>query len=119
MKKVIITLVASAMIAVACEKDKVSPGPTEDCTDTPTYTNDVKAILDTHCATSGCHNASSRANGLDYSTYSSASSKAGNSDFLGSIRHDGGFKAMPLGASKLSDANIMTLTCWVENGLPE
>jgi len=119
MKKVAISLVtALALFFVSsCKKDSVE---VYDCTGlTPTYTTDIKTILDANCAVSGCHNTSSRADGKDYSTYSSASSLSRESNFLGSIQHKSGYDAMPRGASKLSDATIKLISCWVQNGSPQ
>lgn len=91
-----------------------------DCTGTtPTYTADVKKLLDANCATSGCHNASSKAKGIDLSSYSAAKSESSKSRFLGSIQHSSGYDAMPQGGSKLSDANIKIIYCWVQNNSPE
>jgi hypothetical protein len=91
-----------------------------DCTgSTPTYTNNVKAILNTNCATSGCHNSTSKAKGIDLSTYATAKSESNNSRFLGSIQHSSGYDAMPQGGSKLNDSLIKVIYCWTQNGSPE
>lgn len=101
----------------ACKKTTVT---TVDCTGvTPTYTADIKTIINTNCATSGCHSASAKANGLDLSTYLLVKSESSNNRFLGSINHDSGYNGMPQGAAKLSDANIKKITCWIQNGTPE
>lgn len=84
----------------------------------PTYTSNVKAILDARCATSGCHNAASKKSGYDLSNYESTKNAAGNKAFIGSIQHKSGYNKMPQGAAKLSDADIKTIACWVQNGTP-
>jgi mono/diheme cytochrome c family protein len=89
-----------------------------DCTgQTPTYNNDIKAIYDASCATSGCHNASHHAAGIDLSTYSAAIS-ANNDDILGAVEHNSGYSAMPQGAGKLSDTQIKKIYCWMQNNKP-
>jgi hypothetical protein len=75
--------------------------------------------MDNNCAISGCHNASSRADGRDYSNYSSVKSGSSSNAFMGSMQHLSGFKAMPQGRSKLSDAQLKTISCWIQNGTPE
>ena len=85
---------------------------------TPTYTSNVKAIMNAHCATSGCHNASSKKSGYDLSSYESTKSAAGNKAFVASIQHNSRYSQLPQGASKLSDAAIKTVACWVQNGMP-
>lgn len=107
------------MVLVASCKDEDSPD-TVDCTGlTPTYTADIKAILDASCAKSGCHNSTDLANNYDFSTYATASAISQGNRFLGAINHKSGFSAMPQDGPKLSNANIELLTCWVENGSPE
>lgn len=102
---------------ISCKKESVD---TYDCAGTaPKYTTDIKSILDANCATSGCHNATTKASGHDYSSYSQAVAHSGHSEFLGSIQHKSGFDPMPLGGNKLSDAQIKLISCWVQNGTPE
>ena len=111
------SLVLIVFYAASCKKKKIT---TYDCTGvTPTYTADVKTILDAHCASSGCHSASSHAKGIDLSSYTAAKNESGNDNFMGSIQHASGYNAMPQGASQLDDATIKTLSCWVQNGSPQ
>ena len=96
------------ILLVSCKKED-SPD-TVDCTGlTPTYTSDIKTILD----------ATSMANNYDLSTYASAKPVSQNNRFLGAIQHKSGFNAMPQDAQKLSQDKIDLLTCWVQNGSPE
>lgn len=106
-----------SLLVTSCKEDTPD---TVDCSGlSPTYTSDIKAILDNNCTTSGCHNSSDLANGMDFSNYASASGISQGDRFLGAINHRSGFSAMPQNASKLSDSNIELLTCWVENGSPQ
>ncbi len=87
---------------------------------TPTYTADIANILNTNCATSACHSASSAKSGINLSTYTSASSQfKTNSKNLISIHHGSGVDQMPKNASKLAEATINKLDCWVKNGCPQ
>ena len=89
-----------------------------DCTgQTPTYNNDIKAIYDANCATSGCHNSQYHPSGIDLSTYAGATA-ANNDAILGSVEHDAGYSAMPQGAGKLSDTQIKKIYCWMQNNKP-
>jgi cytochrome c553 len=38
---------------------------------------------------------------------------------MASINRTNGAQAMPQGASKLDDATIKQLTCWIQNGKPQ
>jgi hypothetical protein len=108
-------VVCGVALAIGCKK---ATPTTYDCTGiAPTYTADVKPILDNNCATSGCHSASSKAHGKDYSSYSATKAIAADAEFMGSMQHISGYDAMPKGGSKLSDAQLKTLSCWVANGM--
>lgn len=100
-----------------CKKEDIQ---VYDCTGVaPTYNSTVKAILDASCASAGCHNAASKAKGIDLSSYAQAKNTIAKDNFLGAIQHKSGYDAMPKGSAKLDDATIRILSCWVQNGLPE
>ncbi len=117
------------LIAIAvfgnCAKDNSTGSYADqaDCTGidaaTNTYTKSVKAILDAQCATAGCHDAFSRTENIDLSTYATAKSAFQNVDCLCSLHHGSGCKPMPDGGAKLSDAVIQKIDCWVKNGYAE
>lgn len=86
---------------------------------TPTYTTNVKPILDNSCAKSGCHDAITVQNGVNLSTYSSASAVSQQERFLGVIHHRDGFPPMPFDGPKLPQAQLQILSCWVQNGSPQ
>ena len=86
---------------------------------TPTYTADIKPILDASCAKSGCHDAITMQNGVNLSTYATASVISQQERFLGVIEHRAGFPQMPFDGPKLPDHQIQLLNCWVEAGSPE
>ncbi|MEI7724932.1 MAG: hypothetical protein WCK09_07490 [Bacteroidota bacterium] len=89
-----------------------------DCTGvTPTYTQNIKPILDVCCARSECH--SHNGDAFDLSTYAGASSASTKKSFMGSIQHKPFYQKMPKNADMLSDAQIHQLSCWIENGSPE
>lgn len=117
MKNFRISIVASVVIAVvlfSCGKFQKG----YDCTGiTPTYNNDIKAIYDSKCATSGCHSASHHAAGIDLSSYTGATA-ANNDDMLGAVEHKSGYSSMPQGGSKLSDSDIKKMYCWMQNNKP-
>jgi cytochrome c553 len=115
MKKVILALALFSI--VACKKDEAT---VYDCTGSaPTYTVSVAPIINGSCATSGCHNATTQASGINLSNYTAVKAEAVRERFMGAIQHLSGYDAMPQGGDKLSEANIKTLYCWIENGMPE
>jgi hypothetical protein len=111
----IIFAAMSFLFMFSCKAKKTA---TNECATFLTYTGGIKTILDNNCANS-CHSAANKADGIDLSTYSSSKSASSKSSFLGAVRHLAGFTPMPLKASKLSDADIQALNCWVKNGSPE
>ncbi len=112
---VAITLIAGSIFS--CKKESIKE---YDCTGvTPTYDGEIKTILDTKCAFSGCHNASSKKAGINLSDYSNAKSESSNDRFLGSVQHLKGYDDMPKNASKLDEVTIQKLYCWVKNGSPQ
>lgn len=113
-----IALVCTVFIfLVACAKEDPDMA---DCTGlTTTYTSDIKSILDANCATSGCHDAITHEQGMDYSNYVEAAQASHNTNFLGAIQHKRGYKPMPKDAPKLSATDIQLLTCWVQDGSPQ
>ena len=116
MKKIYVACFALAIIA-GCKKDAIT---TYDCTGVaPTYTVDIKPILDANCATSSCHSATAKKEGYDLSSYSASKSASGKSAFLGPIQHKSGYKAMPEGRAALDEADIKLISCWVQNGAPQ
>ena len=123
MKYIIISAIILCIAVVACNKTSSNPdyAATAVCTgSTPTYTNNISNILNTSCATSGCHNDATRKAGISLQGYSNASSQfKNNSKNLASINHGSGVDPMPQGAPKLADSNIKKLECWVKNGTPQ
>ena len=108
---------AFTLFLVQCKKDAID---TAVCTGTtPTYTANVKAIMDASCALSGCHSAASKKSGYDLSSYAGTSAGAAKTAFLGSVQHKSGYTVMPEGASQLSSAQLTTLACWVQNSTPQ
>ncbi len=119
MKKVILVTIATIFTIVLsdCKKDST----TYDCTGvTATYTTHVKPILDTKCAGYGCHSpGAGLGNNISLMSFESAKSEAAQARFMGAVEHRSGFDAMPKGRSKLSDAELKTLGCWIKANYPQ
>lgn len=87
---------------------------TDECDGTTfTYTNDVKSIVDSNCALSGCHDGSSaQPNFTDYNGFKTFASSA-------SARVNSRSMPPPSSGGSLSDEQIATIVCWAANGAPE
>jgi hypothetical protein len=110
-------VVVFGLLVLACGKE--DPDMFECSGATPTYDIEVKPILDASCAKVGCHDAITVQNGVNLSTYATASVISQEDRFLGVIQHKSGFPAMPFDGPKLPDATIEILTCWVQGGSPQ
>jgi len=76
----------------------------------------VKPLMDSKCATVGCHVGTS-ATGYDLSNYTGVAGVANSGKLLAAINHTGP-NPMPLGAAKLDDCTIAKITKWVNDGAP-
>ena len=88
------------------------------------FINDIKPILDVSCATSGCHNASSKTQGIDLSDYNAfifhtiedkeliLAGDPEKSELWDVIEDD----EMPLGSSKLSAEEKDLIFDWITQG---
>ena len=113
MKNKFLICLTVIVTSIGCKHEVIV---TEDCTGiSPTYTNEIKAILDARCASSGCHDGNSSAAGVVLDTYNSAVSESKKDKFMGSIRHSSGYNPMPVGG-KLDDISIKKIACWIQNG---
>ncbi len=85
----------------------------------PTYTSDIKEIMDTRCAFTACHDAVLLAGGIALDTYNNIITSFEEYNFLCSIHHGSECEIMPIGADKLSDMDIELITCWAKTGFTE
>ena len=104
---------ALLMIFMACN------GADTNCDTTNlSYTNGISEIMKS-CNTAGCHPANSPNGSLANYTDTQSFINGGKTIFLGSIKHQSGYKAMPEDADKLSDCTINKLETWINAGMPE
>lgn len=87
----------------------------EECPVKITFQNKVKAIIDLHCAVSGCH-----VGGFpqgDFTTYAGLKEKVDNGIFRLNVID---LKSMPpIDKPDLSEEEIVTLECWLQQGATE
>lgn len=112
------------LLVTACggDDDSDPSGTDEDCvTEGITYTDDIKAIFDTNCATTGCHNDTNLANGFSLDNYMAASGAVLFPNFMPSINHEDGVIAMPYppGSDKIAQCDIDKIKAWIDADLPE
>ena len=109
-------IIGTISMAATCKKGGNTA--TDKCKTVPTYSSNVKPIIDEACG-NRCHSTKYKAAGIELTSYElvSAASKKGN--FMGSLRHLAGYAAMPKKADKFSDSVLNILQCWVDNGSPQ
>ena len=78
------------------------------------YSLTVKPILERSCVS--CHQASNPSGNVLLDTYDGVKAAANNGSLYGSINHDDGYTAMPLGGGKLSNCSIAQVKSWIDNG---
>jgi len=78
------------------------------------YSLTVKPILERSCVS--CHQASNPSGNVLLDTYDGVKAAANNGSLYGSINHDDGYTAMPLGGGKLSNCSIAQIKSWIDNG---
>ncbi|MFN3939741.1 MAG: c-type cytochrome domain-containing protein [Chitinophagales bacterium] len=87
----------------------------EECdTTTVTYSGTISGILTAYCT--GCHGGTSPSGGISLTNYVSVAAAAADGSLYGSVNHDAGFAAMPLGSDKLSDCKVDQIRIWIESG---
>ena len=81
-----------------------------------TFSQSIFPIVQNFCL--GCHNAPSPGGGVYLRNYADIKTVVDNGKLWGSINHDPGFFAMPLGGNKLSNCDLATFKIWINNGAP-
>jgi hypothetical protein len=113
---------------IACTSDKLpEPEPPELCdTLQVSYNLQVKEIIDTYCAISGCHRAGSVAPG-NYTSYIGLDPFLNDNEFkryVVDLKNDPDLGMPPdwdtnPGPKDLTPEHFDILVCWIENGYPE
>lgn len=86
-----------------------------------TYLEDIKVIIDTKCANSGCHDAAYTASGTNYTTYDGLKSAIETEQFKYRVLV---LKNMPnpntvTAAKLLTDEELSLMRCWAHDGYLE
>ncbi|MBK9337523.1 MAG: hypothetical protein IPM98_13515 [Lewinellaceae bacterium] len=111
-----------ALSWAGCKKDDKNPDYISEanCTavdaNTNTYALAIKSIMDNSCALGGCHDAGTKSEGVDLSTYAGTKTAFETQDLLCSVNHGSDCEPMPKGGTKLSADVLSRLACWAKNG---
>ena len=88
---------------------------------TITYTEHIQTIVNTRCASTACHDASTKAFEINMTSYNGTRRVFEEGKGFCSITHDANFRCehMPTGLVKLPERQISQLLCWAKNGFAE
>lgn len=116
------------LLLTACTTDKLTEPEPPEFYDTikVSYNLQIKEIIDTNCATPGCHRSGSRAPG-DYTNYSSLEPFLVDREFkrfVVDFRNDPDIGMPPNwptnpGPKDLTQEEFDIVSCWIEAGYPE
>lgn len=88
---------------------------------TISYAKDIQPILDQNCAYSGCHNSATKADGYDFSSYSTtkkavSAGNATNSKLYKVINSTGNSRMPPSPLTRLGSTEITMIATWINDG---
>jgi hypothetical protein len=113
-KKIVVTMVVSMGLFIACTSDKeeLLNASGNDCTGiNATFSANVAPIIQTNCALSGCHEGGSTNGPGALTNYTQVHNAA--AAIKAAVRSG----LMPQGGS-LTAGQIKTISCWVDSGAP-
>lgn len=80
------------------------------------FSQDIKAILNTYCV--NCHSGSAPQGNVNLSSYANVKTYVNNGKLLGSITWSAGYTPMPYGQPQLDSCYINKIKSWINNGAP-
>lgn len=121
MKKLSVLLFVALVLGLnACDKEDDdmpmgtnNPDPIECDGSMSTYDGNIKSIINGNCNNSTCHGANS--NNGDFTSFAGLSDVISNGQLKSRVLVS---RNMPQGGS-LTDAQLVAIQCWVDNGYPE
>lgn len=85
-----------------------------------TYNNDIATIINSNCATAGCHNVDAAAAGtFQMNDFTTTKAAVGFDRIKGAINHEATYSAMPKNGDKLDQCLIDKIEAWIDAGAPE
>ncbi|HEX5625473.1 MAG TPA: c-type cytochrome domain-containing protein [Saprospiraceae bacterium] len=78
------------------------------------FSSTIKPIMDIYC--NGCHTGPRPQGGIDFNKFTGIKEAVDNGSFLGTIRRDVGFIAMPKNGSRLPSCKISQIEKWIREG---
>lgn len=82
------------------------------------FSADIAPIFSGNCATSGCHDNGTGANGIVLESHAQIEDEVKNGNVLCAIEHETGCNPMPNGQPQLDQDTIEAIKCWKDAGFP-
>lgn len=79
-----------------------------------TFVTDVSPILVTYCTR--CHRVGRTDGGVNLEGYDQVLPFVNNGSLLGSVKHEGGFNAMPPSGGMIPGCDIQKISLWIDAG---
>ncbi|MBK6543891.1 MAG: hypothetical protein IPO78_12355 [Saprospiraceae bacterium] len=95
-------------------EETLYPNPPACDTMEVSYNLDVSPILQSRCY--NCHGNNNTVSIYEFEGYTDFLNFIALNRFLGSINHESGFTAMPLGGEKIPNCEIKILEAWINQG---
>lgn len=112
MKSIALGLFCISLVVITSCKKTSTTSYSPDCSGaTKTFSGDAKPLIQTYCASAGCHNSGSNQGCGPLTTY--AEVYASKSSVRASIVSG----SMPRGTT-LADAQKNSIVCWIDSGAP-
>ncbi|HQO50799.1 MAG TPA: hypothetical protein PK939_10240 [Bacteroidales bacterium] len=109
-------IAAASLMLSSCYKDNEEDlYPDNNCNTTNvSFSATVWPAINNNCVS--CHSGAGASAGIRLGNYNEVVAAVDGGRFLGAIKHENGFSAMPQGAAKLSDCAISQIDAWIAQG---
>jgi hypothetical protein len=101
----------------SCYKDNeedLYPDGDNCVTENVSFSQTIWPVINNNCVS--CHNGAGASAGIRLGNHSEIVASIDAGRFLGSIKHEQGYSAMPQGGSKLSSCAISQIDAWIAQG---
>lgn len=119
-KRLLISISFLLMISMSlnsCYKDNEEDLYGNNCqTTVVSFSTTIQPILNANCIS--CHSGAGPSAGIRLANHSEVSAAIDGGRFIGAIKHQSGFSAMPPSGPKLTTCQISQIEAWVAQGKP-
>lgn len=115
--RLLAVLLFTATLLTSCYKDNeedLYPGDNECVTENVSFSATVWPAINNNCVS--CHSGAGASAGIRLGNYNEISAAIDGGRFLGAIKHQQGFSAMPPSGQKLSECTISQIEAWIQQG---